>query len=288
MKRVVLCRPEGPRNVGTILRVAANFGPTELTLVSPQRPSLLVHPDFVQMSHGADEARAAIRVAETLEEALADCGHAVGFTARVRGKRKRRDWRVAAPELVALANDDTERLALVFGNEVSGLTEAEAGLCQELVHLRTSREHTSLNLAMCAGIVLSDLFTDTAVHQVERGGSMLDGAGREFLKAALKEMFVGRVARTPAAARDIEAMIDRVFSRAPLENRDARAFHLILRALGSELEPTDLGLRLHDKDGRRRKLLARHAKREPAPPPAPEEPDPEEPDRDDSRADPGA
>lgn len=258
MKRIVLCRPEGPRNVGAILRVALNFGPTEITLVNPLRASLLVHPDFVQMSHGAEAARDEIRVVDTLEEALADCTWAVGFSARVRGKRRRRDWRVLAPELAPRANDDAERLALVLGNEVTGLTEPEASLCQELVHLRTSREHTSLNLAMCAGVALSDLFTDTAVHQVERGGSMLDGGGREFLKAGLKQMFVGRVARTPAAARDIEAMIDRVFSRAPLENRDARAFHLILRALGSELEPTDLGLHLHEKDGRRKKLLARH------------------------------
>lgn len=258
MKRVILCRPEGPRNVGTILRVAANFGPTEITIVNPLRASLLIHPEFEQMSHGAEEARAAIVVVESLEEALADCGYAVGFSARVRGKRKRRDWRVVAPELTKLADDAAERVALVFGNEVSGLTEAEANLCNELVHVRTSAEHTSLNLAMCAGIALSDLYTGTQVHQVERGGSLLDGSGREFLKARLKEVFVGQVAKTDSAANDIERMIDRVFSRARLENRDARAFHLILRALGSQLEPSDLGLKLHDKDGRRRKLLSRY------------------------------
>ena len=261
MKRIILCRPEGPRNVGTVLRLAQNFAPTELCLVDPKRPSMLVHPDFEQMSHGAEEARGAIMVTERLEEALADCHWAVAFTARVRGKRKRRDWRVVADEVRPLAGDPKQRLALVFGNEVSGLTSAEVALCQELVHVRTAGEHTSLNLAMSAGIALFSLFSGNPACQAEPGGSLLDGAGREFLKARLREVFAEGVARTPAAREDITAMIERVFSRAPLENRDARAWHLILKTLGSKLDPRDLGLTLHEKDGRRRKMLARRARR---------------------------
>lgn len=257
MKRVVLCRPEGPRNVGMILRATRNFGPCELFLVAPERPSILVHPEFEQMSHGAEEARGDVRVVDTLAEALADASYAVGFSARVRGKRKRRDWRAAAEDLRAIGDDESERLALVFGNEVTGLTVEETDRCQEVVHVRTSREHTSLNLAVCVVVALSSLFTGTRVHAREPGGSMLDGRGRAFLIARLKEVFVERVALTPSAAADIDAMIDRVFARAPLENRDARAFHLILRALGSGLSPVDLGLVLHEKDGRRRRVMGR-------------------------------
>jgi hypothetical protein len=65
---------------------------------------------------------------------------------------------------------------------------------------------------------------------------------REFLKQRLKEVFAGKIARSPAAARDIEESIERIFSRAPMENRDARAWHKMLRALGSETIPSDLGL----------------------------------------------
>ena len=57
MKRIVLCRPAGPRNVGAILRAALNFGPAEIVITSPARPSLLVHPDFELMSHGGEDAR---------------------------------------------------------------------------------------------------------------------------------------------------------------------------------------------------------------------------------------
>ena len=257
MKRVVLCRPDGPRNVGMALRVALNFGPCELWLVAPPRASMLVHPEFEQMSHGAEGAHASIRIVDSLQEALADCVRAVAFTARVRGKRVRRDWRDLAGELVELGEDAGARLALVFGSEVSGLTSEEVALCQDLCHVRTSAEHTSLNLAMAVCVTLSDLYRGTEVHSREPGGSQLDGAGREFLKARLTEVFAGRVALTPSASADIEAMIERVFSRAPMENRDARAFHLILKALGSKMSPPDLGLSLHEKDGRRRKAMAR-------------------------------
>lgn len=257
MKRVVLCRPSGPRNVGMILRVSQNFGPCELFAVAPEKPSLLVHPEFEQMSHGAEDGRAAITVVETLEEALAETTWSVGFTARVRGKRLRDDWRESAPRLAPRGDSATERLALVFGNEVTGLTTEEADLCQELAHLRTSDQHTSLNLAMCVGVVLSSLFSGEGAREWEPGGNLLAGDGREFLKTRMKEVFGGRVALTESAARSIEESIDRVFSRAPLEDRDARAWHLMLRALGSSMAPTEIGLRPSRKDGRREDVLKR-------------------------------
>jgi hypothetical protein len=52
-------------------------------------------------------------------------------------------------------------------------------------------------------------------------------------------------------------MIDRLVARAPLENRDAKAWHLVLKTLGSELSPTDLGIEVHQKGQRRQALLAR-------------------------------
>ena len=72
VKRVVLVRPQGPRNVGSVLRLVANFGAAELWLVGPVRPSLLVHPDFEQMAHGVEDVAARVVVVPSLERALAD------------------------------------------------------------------------------------------------------------------------------------------------------------------------------------------------------------------------
>ncbi len=242
MKRVVLVRPSGPRNVGMVLRIVENFGPAELWLVAPERPSLLVHPEFEQMSHGAEEAAAAIRVVATLPEALADAHEVVGFTARGRDNQILADWRDVRAELAERAADPERRVALLFGNEQTGLTGEEAALCHSLVHIRTSPRHTSLNLAVSVGIVLEALFSGEVALPREAGGHPIDGRQREFLKRRMIEVFARRVARTPQAALDVEAMLERAISRAPLDTRDARAWHLVLRALGSTSTPADLGV----------------------------------------------
>jgi tRNA C32,U32 (ribose-2'-O)-methylase TrmJ len=65
VKRIVLVRAIGPRNVGSVLRATANFGPAELVLVAPKRKSMLVHPDFTMMAHGVENVRDKIRVVAT-------------------------------------------------------------------------------------------------------------------------------------------------------------------------------------------------------------------------------
>src|SRR5262245_22650036 len=121
MKRAVLVRTAGPRNAGMALRACENFG-AELWLVAPARPALLLHPDFELASHGVDDAQKRVRVVATLEEALADTTASVGFTARARGDRSRRDWREAQTEVLEWTRDPDQVVALVFGSEVNGLT----------------------------------------------------------------------------------------------------------------------------------------------------------------------
>lgn len=243
MKRVVLVRPAGPRNAGSVLRVAANFGPCELTLVRPEKASLLVHPDFEQMAHGVTGPATRVRVVASLAEALADCTASIGFTARVRDHRELLDWRDVRGRLAARAAEPSERVALVFGNEETGLSAEETAPLGELARIPTSEEHGSLNLAMAVGLVLATLFLDQPeLESVRHQNAVpLPGADRLFLIERLKEV-LGPIAWTDSARRDVLASIERVFARAPLETRDARAWHLLARALGSETTPADYGL----------------------------------------------
>jgi TrmH family RNA methyltransferase len=243
MKRVVLVRTAGPRNAGSVLRVAANFGPCELVLVQPEKPSIRIHPDFEQMAHGVPDAAQRVRVVGSVSEALADCTASVGFTARARDHRELVDWREARARLTDLGAQPDQRLALVFGNEETGLSIEETAPLAELVRIPTSDEHGSLNLAMAVGIVLSTLFLDqSALESVRHQNAVpLPGADREFLVRKLQET-LGSIPWTESARRDVLASIERLFRRAPLETRDARAWHLLARALGNEKTPADYGL----------------------------------------------
>jgi TrmH family RNA methyltransferase len=266
MRKVILVRPEGPRNVGMVLRTATNFGSVEVLLVAPRRASMLVNPDFEQMSHGVPNARGRVRVVETLDEAIAECTHVVGFTARARRHRPFQDWREAAPEVGAIGAKDDECVGLVFGNEVEGLGSAETDLCHRLVHIRTSGEHTSINLSMAVGIGLFGSYLDEGVVVKAKPHNALRGNARLYLKEAMKDTFA-QIARSDSVRVDIVNSIERVISSAPLESRDGRAWHAILRALGNYKVPGDYNIEdAQPRRARRAEALARsNSRTEPEP-----------------------
>ena len=59
--------------------------------------------------------------------------------------------REAAPRL--LAERRPAPVALVFGNEMSGLSNEELGMCQGLVTIPANPEFTSLNLAAAVQVL---------------------------------------------------------------------------------------------------------------------------------------
>ncbi len=240
MKRVVLCRPQGPRNVGSALRAVENLGPADLFLVRPERPALLEHPEFEQMAHGVEDFENKVHVVDSLEEALAECTDSVGFTARARHHRIVEPLRAVQSEVAALCAEPERRVALVFGSEVSGLDETETDLCQRLVHIELTGGHASLNLATAVALVLFAVQSPPAALAKTSSGVPLAGKDREFLVHNVAETLAGK-AWTESAARDIRASVTRVLRGARLETRDARAWHMAMRALGSERTPKDLG-----------------------------------------------
>ena len=132
-------------------------------------------------------------------------------------------------------------MALVFGSEETGLTKQETVPLQELVRIPTSDEHGSINLATTVALVLSTIFLSDAPSAQADASTPLPGADRQFLLERLKDV-LGSKTRTAPAKRDLVASVERIFSRAALETRDARAWHLLVRALGGNARPQDYGL----------------------------------------------
>ena len=86
-----------------------------------------------------------VRVVDTLEEAVADCVWVVGTSSRrVEGKR-RLSPRQVAPEAVERAAGGP--VAIVFGDERSGMTNEEVWRCHDLSSVPTAPEQPSINLA---------------------------------------------------------------------------------------------------------------------------------------------
>jgi len=142
--RVVLVETSHPGNIGAAARAMKTMGLTQLALVAPR-----CYPNDAAaraMASGADDVMAAARIVDTLDDALGDCVRVVASTARTRELGPPSlNARAAAMELASSAAGG--QVALVFGNETSGLSNEQLRRCDLLAHIPANPGYSSLNLA---------------------------------------------------------------------------------------------------------------------------------------------
>jgi TrmH family RNA methyltransferase len=150
---VVLHEPQDLVNIAHVVRGMKNFGIRDLRLVSPREYEAY---RVEGIAHQTQDVLARVRTYRTLEEALADCVHIVGFTARGRtAKRNQQRPRDAAVEVLALANPGP--VALLFGREDKGLSNDALDRCHRVVTIPSDAAYPSLNLAHAVIIMLYEL-----------------------------------------------------------------------------------------------------------------------------------
>ncbi|MGM0982651.1 MAG: tRNA (cytosine(32)/uridine(32)-2'-O)-methyltransferase TrmJ [Pseudomonadota bacterium] len=150
--RIVLIGTSHPGNIGGTARAMHNMGLSDLALVAPRCEPLTA--DTVSRASGADHIVHDARTVETLEQAVTDCTLVVGASARSRTL----PWPMITPRALAerlpaeLASSEA-RVALVFGREDSGLTNAELQRCHAHVNIPTNPDFSSLNLAAAVQVL---------------------------------------------------------------------------------------------------------------------------------------
>lgn len=178
----VLVRPLQMGNVGAAARALKNMGLGDLRLAAPAPAT--GRAAAAMAAHAEDVLRAARRYGD-LPAAIADCTLAVGTTCRPGLYRAGAlAVREAAMQLVGEAASN--RIAIVFGPEDTGLVNRELELCQRLLTIPTAPEYPSLNLAQAVMVVAYELM-------------MAAGAAREL-----------PVADPYAPAGEVEAMMQRM------------------------------------------------------------------------------
>lgn len=150
--RVVLLEPQDPVNIAAVVRAMGNMGVHDLCLVNPAA----YEPERIEtVAHGTRDLVAGIRHAHSLDDALAGCVCAAGFTARRRAAKRR----VVTPREAAGALGDASvhgPVALLFGREDHGLPNWALDRVQLVVTIPTTAR-ASLNLAQAVLIALYEL-----------------------------------------------------------------------------------------------------------------------------------
>lgn len=137
--RFVLLRPRFGENVGAAARALKNMGLSDWAIVDSQVRDLTAAE---RMAVQAEDVLAARREVATLDEAVSDRAWVVGTSSRkVKGKRRLSPREFAAE---ALTRGD---VAIVFGDERSGMTNEEVDRCHDLSAIPTDDAQPSVNLA---------------------------------------------------------------------------------------------------------------------------------------------
>ncbi|MBQ7503248.1 RNA methyltransferase [bacterium] len=149
--KVILCSPEGEANMGGAARTMSCFGVEELILVAPRHQPERTAKNWA--CHGLPVLEAAVQV-PTLDEAVKDVNLIAGFTRRCGRSRHKL---LSLPEFYRelASHPQPGKVALVFGNEESGLSNQEIEGCHRLV---TIPSQGSLNLSHAVSLALYELF----------------------------------------------------------------------------------------------------------------------------------
>jgi tRNA/rRNA methyltransferase len=233
MVRIVLLRPRNPENLGAIARAMKNFGLDDWVV------SALGTHDFAaarRVAVHAEELLDRPKVVASLDEAVADCAWVVGTSSRrFRGKRR------LAPDEVAreaLARAAEGRTALVFGDERSGLTNAEVERCHDLSAIPTAEGQPSMNLAQAVVVYAWELRRAALDAAAAARRPAAPPAGATDAELVRVEEALRRALRGAGflAGPERHAVGDLVAAlrRARLSRREARLWLAALETLGRE------------------------------------------------------
>jgi len=146
---LVLVAPQDIVNIGGAVRIAKNFGVSQVRLVTPQ----IYDPWRIEgIAHNTGDLIERITIHDTLDQAVGDCVWSVALTARER-TAKRTVFRPAAAAVELATRAVGGPVAIVAGREDKGLTNDELDRCAALVTIPTNPEYRSLNLAQAIAIM---------------------------------------------------------------------------------------------------------------------------------------
>ncbi len=154
--RFVLVRPHYPENVGACARAIKTMGITDLALVKPGRLAQPEHEMAFKLAVRAWDVLEAATVHDTLEQALDGFELVFATTAR-RGQRGIMGPEEAAQRAVATAARGG-RIAVVFGNEKTGLSREDLALCPLRLRIPMAADQPSINLAQSAQLIAYEWF----------------------------------------------------------------------------------------------------------------------------------
>jgi tRNA/rRNA methyltransferase len=225
--RVVLVAARNPLNIGAAARAMSNFGFPHLRVVNPYDAGFREARSAV----GASALLASAKECKTVAEAVADCTLVVGTTAVRHRELQHPLRRLEYGARLIRKQLGSGRVALLFGSEKFGLSNAALSHCHWLMRIPTCEGNISMNLGQAVAVCLYELIRDgKAARQTEKVKCATAAEYERITTTLLEAMRAsGYLDRRPIA--DVEERMRRLVRRLNLPARDAIVWLGILRQI---------------------------------------------------------
>ena len=223
----MLCQTSHPGNIGSAARAMKTMGLQHLYLVNPLH---FPDPQATSLATGAADLLESATVCSSLSEALTGCAFSIGMSARKRQiSHELVNVREAASRAVDIAIN--QPIALVFGTEMSGLSNAELDCCQLLAMIPANPEYSSLNLAAAVQVMSYEIRMAITEGKLDVDAVSTELATNEALEgfyAHLEDTLVKIGYLNPSAPKKLSERIRRIYARAKLEKEEVNLLRGIL------------------------------------------------------------
>jgi tRNA/rRNA methyltransferase len=237
--RFVLVSPSHPGNVGAAARAIKTMGFSDLVLVTPRLSDVKADPEAQAMASGADDVLAQARVVGSLEEALSGVHWSVALSARPREYGPPLTAPRAAAEQAIAEMAEGANVALVFGNERTGLSNDDVARCSAIAHIPANPVYSSLNLAQAIQVLAyemrlaclqtvapGDVAATATATSARASTDDIEGMYAHFEQALIALKFLD-----PANPKKLMARVRQLFGRSGLEPEEVN----ILRGIAKHI-----------------------------------------------------
>ncbi len=205
-----------------------NMGLQHLKLVSPMES---INEQCRRMAGKAIELVCSAPIYSSLDEALTEENVVIGTTSARKRKAKQR---IHSPRKIAALlrkYGKSQRVALVFGPERSGLTDPQLARCQHLVSIPSNLEHPVLNLSQAVLVLAYEIL---ASDPTPSNGNLQVASDeeREQMFSDMQRVLLDIGFLNPKYPSHIMRSFRRVLGRADLTPRDVQ----ILRGIMTQME----------------------------------------------------
>jgi tRNA/rRNA methyltransferase len=205
-----------------------NMGLQHLKLVSPMEG---INEQCRRMAGKAIDLVCSAPTLSSLDEALSEENVVIGTTS---ARKRENKQRIHTPrEIAALIRKygESQRVALVFGPERSGLTDAQLARCQYLVSIPSNPDHSVLNLSQAVLVLAYEILTASPLPS--NGNLQLaSDEEREQMFSDMQQVLLDIGFLNPDNPTHIMRSIRRFLGRADLTPRDVQ----ILRGIMTQMK----------------------------------------------------